>query len=89
MQEVERGEDDIVNVDMGSGFLTVFEPKVKVDLTRYTERHQFTFDSTLDDNVSNDTVYRNTVQPLVATIFKGGKATCFAYGQTGSGKQHY
>ena len=26
-------------------------------------------------------VYRNTVQPLVATLFRGGKATCFAYGQ--------
>eukprot|EP00798_Chlamydomonas_sp_ICE-L_P027409 gene27409-4703_t len=29
-----------------------------------------------------------TVQPLVGTLFRNGKASCFAYGQTGSGKTH-
>lgn len=33
-------------------------------------------------------IARFTAQPLVATIFEGGMATCFAYGQTGSGKTH-
>ena len=33
-------------------------------------------------------MYKTTVQPLVATLFANGKATCFAYGQTGSGKTH-
>jgi hypothetical protein len=56
----------------------------QVDLTRYVERHCFSFDDALDAAVSNDAVYRSTVQPLVATIFKAGKATCFAYGQTGA-----
>ena len=28
------------------------------------------------------------MQPLVATLFANGKATCFAYGQTGSGKTY-
>ena len=56
----------------------------QVDLTRYVERHIFSFDDALDAAVSNDAVYRSTVQPLVATIFKAGKATCFAYGQTGA-----
>ena len=55
-----------------------------MDLTRYVERHCFSFDDALDATVSNDAVYRSTVQPLVATIFKAGKATCFAYGQTGA-----
>ena len=45
----------------------------------------FAVDDALDAAVSNDAVYRSTVQPLVATIFKAGKATCFAYGQTGAG----
>ena len=44
----------------------------------------FAVDDALDAAVSNDAVYRSTVQPLVATIFKAGKATCFAYGQTGA-----
>lgn len=55
-----------------------------MDLTRYVERHVFAVDDALDAAVSNDAVYRSTVQPLVATIFKAGKATCFAYGQTGA-----
>lgn len=85
-QELEKGEDDIIEVAMQDASLIVNELKVKVDLTKFTERHVFNFDDALDESVGNDEVYRSTVQPLVATIFKNGKATCFAYGQTGSGK---
>ena len=49
------------------------EPRVKVDLTKYVEHHAFSFDDVLDEEVSNDAVYRSTVQPLVATIFRSGK----------------
>lgn len=87
-QEVEKGEEDAIEVDMKEAVLVVHEPKSKVDLTRYVEKHTFSFDDCLSDNVTNDEVYRTTVQPLVATIFKNGKATCFAYGQTGSGKTY-
>uniref|UniRef100_A0A061RM21 Kinesin-like protein n=1 Tax=Tetraselmis sp. GSL018 TaxID=582737 RepID=A0A061RM21_9CHLO len=80
-------DEDIVNV-MGPTALQVNETKVKVDLTKYVERHMFSFDDALDEFVSNDDVYRCTVQPLVGTLFRGGKATCFAYGQTGSGKTY-
>ena len=86
VQELEKGEDDIIEVAMKDSSLVVNELKVKVDLTKFTERHVFSFDDALDESVGNDEVYRSTVQPLVATIFKNGKATCFAYGQTGSGK---
>ncbi|DBA89426.1 TPA: hypothetical protein ACH3X1_004062 [Trebouxia sp. C0004] len=85
-KELEKGEDDIIEVAMKDASLIVNELKVKVDLTKFTERHLFSFDDALDESVGNDEVYRSTVQPLVATIFKNGKATCFAYGQTGSGK---
>ncbi len=86
LKELEKGEDDIIEVAMRDASLVVSELKVKVDLTKFTERHLFSFDDALDESVGNDEVYRSTVQPLVATIFKNGKATCFAYGQTGSGK---
>ena len=86
LKELEKGEDDIIEVAMKDASLIVNELKVKVDLTKFTERHLFSFDDALDESVGNDEVYRSTVQPLVATIFKNGKATCFAYGQTGSGK---
>ena len=68
--------------------LQVHELKKKVDLTRFTEIHQFAFDEVFDETISNEDVYRHTAQPLIGTIFKGGNATCFAYGQTGSGKTH-
>ena len=66
--------------------LTVWEPKVKVDLSRYVERHAFAFDHVFDEFASNDDVYESEVQPLVEFVFSRAYATCFAYGQTGSGK---
>eukprot|EP00659_Diplonema_papillatum_P013512 gene13512-20808_t len=66
--------------------LTVLEPKVRVDLSTYTERHNFIFDEVMDETSTNEIVYERTAAPLVDTVFEGGRATCFAYGQTGSGK---
>lgn len=85
-KELSRKEDDVVSVSDNG--LTVHEPKLKVDLTAYVERHEFCFDAVLDQQVTNDEVYRETVQPIIPTIFQRTKATCFAYGQTGSGKTY-
>lgn len=60
----------------------------QVDLTKYLEKHAFKFDESLDENVSNEAVYQLTVGPLVRTLFRNGRASCFAYGQTGSGKTY-
>lgn len=86
-KEVSRKEEDIIDVH-NSQFLTVHEPKLKVDLTAYVEKHEFCFDAVLDEYVSNDEVYRETVEPIIPIIFQRTKATCFAYGQTGSGKTY-
>lgn len=75
LQELERGEDDAIEADMMESRLVVHEPRVKVDLTKYVEHHAFAFDDVLDERVSNDAVYRSTVQPLVATIFRSGKVS--------------
>ncbi|XP_021727720.1 kinesin-like protein KIN-13A [Chenopodium quinoa] len=83
-KELTRKEDDVVTVYDNA--LTVHEPKLKVDLTAYVEKHEFCFDAVLDEHVTNDEVYRGTVEPIIPTIFQRTKATCFAYGQTGSGK---
>ncbi|GER33344.1 kinesin motor family protein [Striga asiatica] len=80
-KELSRKEDDIVTV-YDDAYLTVHEPKLKVDLTAYVEKHEFCFDAVLDEHVTNDEVYRNTVEPIIPTIFQRTKATCFAYGQT-------
>lgn len=83
-KELAKNEEDIITIDSNS--LTVHETKLKVDLTEYVEKHEFFFDAVLNEEVSNDEVYRETVEPIVPIIFQRTKATCFAYGQTGSGK---
>ncbi|KAG9394235.1 Kinesin motor domain [Carpediemonas membranifera] len=84
-KEMDRKEMDIAeccNWDQ----VQINEPKVKVDLTKYTEHHQFMFDQVFDEETNNQEVYFYTARPLVSGIFSGGHATCFAYGQTGAGK---
>lgn len=85
-KETDRGDTDVLECDEPAATLYVNEPKVKVDLTKYTERHNFRFDDVFGEHVNNDQLYTRAVQPLIGTILRGGKATCFAYGQTGSGK---
>lgn len=66
--------------------LQIKEKKTKVDLTKYTEKHQFTFDAVYSENHDNNYIYMDKVQPLIEAAFDKSKVTCFAYGQTGSGK---
>ncbi|GIL77938.1 hypothetical protein Vretimale_6530 [Volvox reticuliferus] len=87
-KERERGDEDVVDVLTKSNTVIVNEEKVKVDLTKYVEKHAFKFDEALDEQVSNEAVYQLTVGPLVRTLFRSGRASCFAYGQTGSGKTY-
>eukprot|EP01061_Rhynchopus_euleeides_P016869 TRINITY_DN28205_c0_g1_i1.p1 TRINITY_DN28205_c0_g1~~TRINITY_DN28205_c0_g1_i1.p1 ORF type:complete len:492 (+),score=187.06 TRINITY_DN28205_c0_g1_i1:122-1597(+) len=84
--EREKGGVDIVDADGKQ--LMVHEPKVRYDLTKYTEKHNYVFDRAFHERESNATVYSDVVRPLLDTFFGGGNATCFAYGQTGSGKTH-
>ncbi|KAH7831620.1 putative Kinesin motor domain [Monocercomonoides exilis] len=84
-KELLKKEVDIITVDSDST-VSVHEPKIKVDLTKYIDRHVFRFDQVFDEDSTNEEIYRCTAQPLVEKVFHGGKATCFAYGQTGSGK---
>ena len=86
-KERKNAEVDIVTVrDEHGHSITVHEPKIKVDLTKFTNNQEFTFDGVFDTEATNVEIYRRTAQPLIEHLFKQGKATCFAYGQTGSGK---
>ncbi|KAL0248631.1 hypothetical protein GEMRC1_003865 [Eukaryota sp. GEM-RC1] len=84
-KEIQKGEQDITTVE-SQNTVAVHEPKVKVDLTKYIERHRFVFDEVFDDDMDNQDLYQRTAQPLIPFVFAGGRATCFAYGQTGAGK---
>eukprot|EP01006_Ploeotia_vitrea_P054827 TRINITY_DN67927_c3_g6_i1.p1 TRINITY_DN67927_c3_g6~~TRINITY_DN67927_c3_g6_i1.p1 ORF type:complete len:496 (-),score=61.30 TRINITY_DN67927_c3_g6_i1:726-2213(-) len=86
-KETSRGDHDVITSKERSS-LTVNEPRVKYDLTKYIEKHNFLFDMYFDESVTNPQVYTNTAKHLLETVFSGGCATCFAYGQTGSGKTY-
>ncbi|KAF9584838.1 Kinesin-like protein kif24 [Lunasporangiospora selenospora] len=85
-KEINRGEKDMATVTGRQ--LAVDEPKMRVDMTKYIERHNFIFDEVFDTDATNEDVYKRTAYPLIQYLFEGGKATCFAYGQTGSGKTY-
>lgn len=87
-KEHERGDTDVIAVAESGKALTVAEPKTKVDLTKYTERHKFVFDYAFNKREDNKQIYARTCRPLVDFFLAKGKATCFAYGQTGSGKTY-
>lgn len=86
--ESEEGLHDVLVTDLEASQVALMEPKTKVDLTRYTEKHTFQYDVVLDERHSNRDVYTQTAANLIDTVFEGGNATCFAYGQTGSGKTY-
>ncbi len=51
--------------------LIVNEPKVKVDLKQYTERHTFHFDAVFAEDVDNEAVYRRVQFCLVCSLCTG------------------
>lgn len=80
----ENGTQDILACHGNTTIIR--EPKLKVDLTKYTENHEYVFDQCFDEKCTNAQVYDQSVKPLVhACLVEGSKCTCFAYGQTGSG----
>lgn len=85
--EVSHGFEDVIDTN-NKDEIVLREPKLKVDLRRYTYVHRFFFDEVFDDTSCNADVYNRTARTLLDTVFDGGCATCFAYGQTGSGKTH-
>ena len=80
-------KNDIIRSD-NKNSIEVVEVKQKVDLTKYTNTHTFSFDEAFDETMSNKDIYNRCVKHLVDTVYEGGNATCFAYGQTGSGKTY-
>ncbi|CDH57932.1 sam domain-containing protein [Lichtheimia corymbifera JMRC:FSU:9682] len=86
-KEINHGEMDVAPV-VSARTIQINAPRTRVDLTRFTEQHSFTFDDVFDSSTTNIDIYRRTAYPLVEYMFGGGKATCFAYGQTGSGKTY-
>lgn len=60
--------------------LHIKERKQKVDLTKFTEKHEFIFDNVFAENHDNEFIYETVLNPLIYKVFNGTKVTCFAYG---------
>ena len=73
-KEESAAETDIVSVVSGTT-VHVYEPKIKVDLTKHVVQHEFMFDSAFNEDSSNNDVFQRTAKPLVEFVVAGGKVT--------------
>ena len=55
--EREKKDPDVITVPNKAN-VTVHEPKLKVDLTKYLENQNFRFDFAFDESTTNEIVYR-------------------------------
>ena len=55
-KELNKNDPDVLRVHDGET-LTVEEEKVKVDLTKFTEEHKFTFDNVFGEQACNNDIY--------------------------------
>ncbi|KEG03846.1 kinesin family member 2/24 [Plasmodium vinckei vinckei] len=86
--EKRKKDSDIVSVK-DNNTICIDEPRYKVDMTKYIERHEFVVDKVFDETVDNLTVYQYSIKPLIIDLFESNcVCSCFAYGQTGSGKTY-
>jgi kinesin family protein 4/21/27 len=51
-------------------------------------KHSFTFDYTLDQQITQEQIYATSVSPMLQGVADGYNVTLLAYGQTGSGKTY-
>lgn len=86
-KEVKRNDHD--SVTCINPIVVVHDCKLKVDgISKYLDNTSFEVDHSFHEDDTTEDVYSFSVQPLVAFVASGGRATVFAYGQTGSGKTY-
>lgn len=86
-KEVKRNDHD--SVTCINPVVVVHDCKLKVDgISKYLDNTSFEVDHSFHEDDTTEDVYSFSVQPLVAFVAGGGRATVFAYGQTGSGKTY-
>ncbi|XP_071051018.1 kinesin-like protein Klp68D isoform X2 [Onthophagus taurus] len=84
-KELESECTQVVNVYAKRGVIEVENPKAKTD----NEKNKiFTYDGVYDWNSTQQSLYDETVRPLVASVLEGYNGCVFAYGQTGTGKTY-
>ena len=61
--------------------LIVHEPKLRVDLQRGIENHEFVFDRVFDEEDQSSLLYKEILSPLLPSLIQGSSFAVFAYGQ--------
>jgi len=79
--EVRDQRKKIVDMDRISREVRVRNPSSWSDAPRV-----FTMDHVFPEELSQETVYKETCLPIVENVIQGYNGTVFAYGQTGTGK---
>jgi len=85
-KESNSNEVDVIHPLECNGRLFVYQPKVRVDLTKEIDSLRFAFDNVFEEGTNNANIYEKTVRNLIPGVFQGRWGSVFAYGQTGSGK---
>ncbi|KAK9878961.1 hypothetical protein WA026_003780 [Henosepilachna vigintioctopunctata] len=82
-KEVLAENKNIITTFPNRGVIEVQNPRAR---TENEKTKLFTFDAVYDWNSSQQTLYDETVRPLVSSVLEGYNGCVFAYGQTGTGK---
>ncbi|XP_066259382.1 kinesin-like protein Klp68D [Euwallacea similis] len=84
-KEIEQDCKNVVKICSNRGVVEVENLKAKSD----NERSKiFTYDVVYDEGSAQQTVYDETIRPLVSSVLEGYNGCVFAYGQTGTGKTY-
>lgn len=82
-KETESGCTKVVKIYPSRGVIDVQNPHAR---SENEKAKMFTYDAVYDENSTQQSVYDETVRPLVASVLEGYNGCVFAYGQTGTGK---
>uniref|UniRef100_A0A7S2P4X6 Kinesin-like protein n=1 Tax=Leptocylindrus danicus TaxID=163516 RepID=A0A7S2P4X6_9STRA len=85
-KEVSKSEVDVLQPIRRTQRIFVYQPRVRVDLTKEVDTQKFAFDNVFGEYAGNSRIYEETIKDLVPNVFDGNWSSVFAYGQTGSGK---
>ncbi|KAF2896660.1 hypothetical protein ILUMI_09509 [Ignelater luminosus] len=84
-KESDSGCTTVVNVFPSRGVIEVQNPNAK---SENEKTKMFTYDAVYDMSSTQQSIYDETVRPLVASVLEGYNGCVFAYGQTGTGKTY-
>uniref|UniRef100_A0A7S2JPI6 Kinesin motor domain-containing protein n=1 Tax=Haptolina brevifila TaxID=156173 RepID=A0A7S2JPI6_9EUKA len=86
--ELESGEYDAVTTEEANGRCAVHDGKAARDMSTYTLHREYALDRVFDADSSEGHMHSTTLDPLLAHVCNGGRATLICFGQTGTGKSY-